>query len=629
MFAHTEFRLQTAVKMIGITAPVILSPDIDEPIKWADVLFSMEADDQFHGINSEYSQGDLKLDFQCENAHELISSQYYQYGTDALIEFLVIDVDYDGTEYTEYRGKINAETIHIEAGKVSASIVRNTIHQKVSSRWDSPVALDLKSTLDNVFIAPPGSFELPLPGQTIHEVGEFTRKKRLYETKEDNQNVGYGGLYTLYPNLIWPADQKPVPPETINFQQMEGVAQLSGGILKGGPDAFPLIRTSVAGSYHLEVDWLTKIDMAISRDNAALEFGRVKYAVWSIEPTLVVKQPGKADVVTALTPIIKGSGETVFIGEKLVQIRYSGDLELIAGSTIYVFIKLIALTTKPLKQLSFSADTSMIRVKIDRKTRAEASKTQAYLFPDVLKFVAGVITSVVDDETKTGRVTGSLIEPASQTQAFDGPATEYAVASGGQLRGLKKAPTFTLKELIETIWAHHTAGILYERDETTGIESIRVEPGEWFYRGDEIIKLDDVFEYSEDPDTNLLFNQLIVGYEKYPDEGPGVAEEFNTTRTYQTPLVNRDAKQEILCPLIAAGTAIEEARRLGLTKTDADGKVIASTDAGQYDDDNFMLHVGTQTNTDAVKFIIRPPQPFPGKPYTTYYIQFYGSILSR
>lgn len=624
----TVFRLKTAVEMIGVEAPVFITPTIAEPILWADCRMSFEVDEKYHGVLTSYSRGDLKLVFHCENAYELIIAQYRRYGIDAEVEFLVVEIDDNDSEYVEFRGKLHFPTISIKAGEVSISIIENNIHNRVAARWDVPVALDGNFTLDNGFIIAPTPIEIPLPGQTISEKGDISKTKRVFETKEDPQ-AGMGGLYTLLPNMNWPNDQMPIPADAQSLLQMEGVFPLPGGIIKGGHEGQPFIEEKYAADYHIEFDYITKVNMAISRDNAVLEFGRVRYSGWSIEPLFIIQQPGKADEVIAMAPRITGSGETLFIGERQVTVHLNLDFSLVPGSKVYIFTKLVAFATKALKQLSFSADTSLMHVKLERKTRAEASRTTAYLLPDALRFVSGVITNALDDNTGTGAVEGSLIDYSNANNPFDGYATEYAVASGGQLRGLKKAPTFTFKELIDTLWAQHAAGILYQRNDTTGKESIRIEEGAWFYRGGEILRIEEVFEYQEEIDTEQLYNQIEVGYSKFPDSGPGVGEEFNTTHTYQTPIVNSDAKHEIICPLIAAGTAIEEARRLGLTKTDENGKVIPSTDAGSYDDDNFLLHVGTQTYTDTVQFFIKPPQPFPGKPYTAYYVQFSTSIINK
>jgi hypothetical protein len=629
MSVRTVFRLVTPAITVAVPEPGFITSSIEEPVKWADVLLNAEVDEKYHGLNSNYSDGSLKLEFTCDSGRTLITEQIDQHGTDAIIRFLVVEINPDGSEFIEYDGKLDCQTAERQSDRVSVSVIENSILEIIKNRFDTPVSLDLKATLDNSQIVPPSSFQLPLPGQVIRETGEVSKMGNFFKEYLFD-NPGDGGPYSLLPDMMLSPDVKPVPPAYASLLAMEGVTVVSLGAIQGGDsDPYPFLRCSVAGSYKIEIQWLQRIGITLNRRNSQVT--APQFRKWLMRPVLIIKQPGVDNQVIELCPPQSGEGEKVMTGDKQLYAYYKGDLQLAAGASVYLVTQLDFRSTffaLGLKSISIQSTTLQLRVSIDRRTRADASRAGVYSLPTALRHSLGVITDLISDASQTGRVYGGLIDGANSENMTDGPATEYAITSGKRLRGLPDAPTVSVKQLMETLSAHHVAGLLIEKDPATGIESIRIEPGEWFYRGGEIVRFDTVFSYSEVPDTGLLYNQLEVGYSKFPDDGPGVAEEFNTTRTYQTPLKSTDAKLDILCPLIAAGTAIEAARRLGLNKVNADGTITSTvSDAGSYDDDVFLLHTAPQGYSDTVEFLIQPPQPFPGKPYEAHYIKLGTSLL--
>ncbi|WP_288428954.1 hypothetical protein [uncultured Spirosoma sp.] len=629
MSVRTVFRLITPSITVAVPEPGFITSSIEEPVKWADVLLNAEVDEKYHGLNSNYSDGSLKLEFTCDSGRTLITEQINQHGTDAIIRFLVVEVSPDGSEFIEYDGKLDCQTAERHTDRVSVSVIENSVLEIIKNRFDTPISLGLDATLDNSPVVPPTSFILPLPGQVIRETGEVSKMGNYFKEYYFD-NPGDGGPYSLLPDMMLPPDVKPVPPAYASLLTMEGVTVVSLGAIQGGDsDPYPFLRCPVAGSYKIEIQWLQRINIVLNRRSSQVT--APKFRKWLMRPVLIVRQPGTDNQVIELCPPQSGEGEKVMTGDKQLYAIYKGDLSLAAGSSVYLVTQLDFRSTffaLGLKSIAINVTTIQIRVSIDRRTRAEASRAGVYTLPAALRHSLGVITNLISDTTSTGRVYGSLIDGANSENMTDGPATEYAITSGKRLRGLPDAPTVSVKQLLETLSAHHVAGLLIEKEPATGIESIRIEPGEWFYRGGEIARFDTVFSYSEVPDADLLYNQLEVGYSKFPDDGPGVAEEFNTTRTYQTPLKSTDAKLDILCPLIAAGTAIEAARRLGLSKINADGTVSSTVnDAGSYDDDVFLLHTAAQEYNDTVDFLVKPPQPFPGKPYEAHYIRLGISLL--
>lgn len=624
MFSRLEFRLSTSLLIDGVATPLTVA--IEEPVKWDSVKITAKRDPDYHGLNYEYSDGKVQVDFRCESGVNLLTTQYQTYGNDALVKFLLVDIFPDATETVRYAGKIDFNDCNIGPGLVSAEIVRDDLHEKIQSRWDTPVSMIVEKTLDNLTVTPPASIALGLPGQALTETAQYKRVGSWTESSEF-ESPDRIGFYVLFPDMVAPIGTPapaPGPIDPITGQQtappadlssMEGVSTINGGTVSGTGETLPFITCTTPGSYSLKFDWLLRLEIVAYKK--ATSVLNARFDLWYLQPLLVIARPNKAPELIKIGPEQSGGGERTTTGVKSIEAHYNGSFDVTQGTRVYLYTQIRAFNS--CRKIIFSTQSLQVNVQLTRITRAVDSKGYAFMLPDALKHVFGVVSNALDKGT--GAIGGSLISKASADQATDGYGTEYAVSSGYQLRNLNtKAPTLSLKQLIGTLSAQHAAGLLYQTD-INGNHSVRVEAGEWFYRGGQIMVIDEVdgeanvFDYKEKPNKDLLCNQVIVGYDKFPEQGPGVLTEFNTTRTYQTPIITNQLTKEIKCPLIAAGSAIEEARRLGIPQKDVNGKLIDnSTEGGTYDDDAFILHVAAKTFSGVVIFTVLPFLGFPYKP---------------
>lgn len=614
---RTEFRLVTTIEAAGVKTP--LTVVIEEPVKWDQVTITAKRDPKYHGFLYVYSDGKIPVEFTCESAGNLLRTQYYTYGNDALVKFQLVRIASDATEIIRYAGKIDFNEIELLPGKVRAEITRDELVEKLQAREDSAVSMTLEKTLDNALIIPPKPIQLALPGQAIKEKAAFKRTDNFMQTTEF-VSPNFIERYIHLPNMVAPLGT-PVPtgpidpitgqpaPATPDLSTLEGILTYNGGVVTGNYEDFEFMNCNTAGTIELRINWVFQLNMVAYKYALRLQSG--KFLFWEIRPVLIIARPNEHIEIIELTPPARGGGERNETRTKTISCGYQGTIDYTAGTKIYLQDQVTV--NNDCRTLIFDETTISLRVDVTRVTRAAPSKGYAYSFPDALRHVFGMITSAVDGNSGTGRITGSLVSGKSNTQAMDGYATEYAVSSGFQLRNLTtKAPTMTWKQLMGTLWAQHAAGLLIQRDSNDNY-SVRIEEGTWFYRGGEILVLDEVYAYEEKPNPDLLANQIIVGYDKFSETGPGALESFNTLRTYQTPIVTHQLTKEIKCPLIADGNAIEEARRLGIPQTDADGKPVdRSTEGGTYDDDLFLLHVEPQVLTGQVQFFVHT---FSGPPF--------------
>lgn len=150
-----------------------------------------------------------------------------------------------------------------------------------------------------------------------------------------------------------------------------------------------------------------------------------------------------------------------------------------------------------------------------------------------------------------------------------------------------------------------------------GREIVRLEQKDYFYNDTLLFEIPAANiqkdSYEETPDLDITFNQLEIGYEKYPEEELNSLDEFNTKQEYATPIKSYRNKFEKLSKFIASGYAIEFQRRKTF-ENESDNR-----GSSQYDDDVFIVAMTTEnyevgirkiTNTKVIyltQFLANPP----------------------
>ncbi|WP_128547173.1 hypothetical protein [Larkinella soli] len=595
-----SFRLVTVIKTVGVDEPTVVSPTIREPIKFSDLRLVGESDPKLHGFLYGYGEDEIKLTFTCEPAHNLISQQYYQYGSDLDVRFQIVFHHKDGTEEIDFEGVILGESIVVSPGRVEASIQQKSIHSVIDARWDSKVSMDANLTLDGKAIVPPSYIELRLPGQAIRQTLESNRIQR--EDFDTPAQVGVPALiYFILPNTD---EVPPVPgePAKTNTETITALKRHPGGVLagitpekvdpeKGG--SFPFLKADADGTYEIQFDWVFTVEVSFTK--RAFDIGAIRFKTWTLRPLMVVVKETGERTETEVAPRQGGQGEKTHLGRKTVEVHINQTLTLDKGDSVFIYTALYVAADKMPRQINCSVTALLVHIKLRTLTRAEPSLARVWFLSDAIRHV---LRCIIDQPAGEDPILSSLL---SSEGPFPGPASEYVVTNGASLRGVPKAPIFTLKQLIGVLSSLHAAGIQYKGDK------VQIEEGAYFYQNSQMLEIDEVFSYREEVATDHLYNQVEVGYEKYPEDGPGVREEFNTIRTYQTPIRNYGQTLEIKCPLIGAGTAIEQVRTVQFAEQ--------PTDSHAYDDDGFILHVQTAVHANLVKFQTLAAETFPGIPY--------------
>ncbi len=146
----------------------------DEPIKWDAVKIRLKRDRDWHGVNYEYTDEDIALEFDCLSGSDFIEQIYQSQGGDGYIGFEF--GYYNGiVEIPEYSGKINLATRKLLTSyRISAMIEREGMHDLVKSRWSTKADLFSSVSIDGDVITPPAPLELELHSKVL--VNNYNKK---------------------------------------------------------------------------------------------------------------------------------------------------------------------------------------------------------------------------------------------------------------------------------------------------------------------------------------------------------------------------------------------------------------------------------------------------------------------
>jgi len=187
--------------------------------------------------------------------------------------------------------------------------------------------------------------------------------------------------------------------------------------------------------------------------------------------------------------------------------------------------------------------------RISGQTSSAGSTTLSYLLFDVANYLIGAATG------QPNSLISSILDE-------NGDFHDYVLANGFQIRNFltsSKPLKMSLKDFFEGVF--QIAGLGYNFQILNGKEYVVIEKVADFFQMREIIKLDEIYEYKEEHGKDFVYNELEIGYEKYPEEESNTLDEPNTYKTALTPIKTYKQKFTKKSKLIASGYILERQRR--------------------------------------------------------------------
>jgi hypothetical protein len=557
-----QFRLVTTDNLVY---------DIDEPKDYDKISIVLMRDKTYHGVNYEFTEGDIKLRFDDSAGRQLILADYNKYGNDAMMR-LQFGFILNGAFVPNFDLNFDFNTYEVQENFVLCGVKRKTFNDLLETRKDTIVNISA------------GEFDLPLHSKTIREetvTAQQTKTsaitqiptlnpyngKALAGDPPFNEYVTYLDWEDANPNDLFGAGDGP-PVFGVYAEVPEDVREHVFVADGSGPVTFNL---------NFKVKLYTYLTGAVG-------IGRVGY--WSYQWYISVNNAGNR----TLLQDVGGNATTGFLNDgqptnvMYYQVHQSVTINVKQGDEVYLYGQYIfenragAGTPALITYLESYYNQSSIFF----DSVSSATSTKALLGFEFMQLVLDGVGS----NFQNIKLKSNLLGRTDIGYPSNGCASLIAYTNGYQIRGFDNVsrPMQTcLADRLTSLNALHCIGLGYELDENNNY-IVRIEGFEYFYQDVEIILFDQVSDYLEDIDTSLIYNEIEIGYQKYTNNLPSSSntlDEFCTLHDYLTPIVSFKQKFSQKCKDVFSGYAIELTRRVQQANT--------TTDSWTYDEDIFGI----------------------------------------
>lgn len=550
----------------------------DEPIKWDAVKIRLKRDRDWHGVNYEYTDEDIALEFDCLSGSEFIEQIYQEQGGDGYIGFEF--GYYNGVvEVPEYNGKINLATRKLLASyRISAMVEREGLHDQLKTRWNTKADLFSGESLDGNSINTPIPIELELHSKVL--INNYNKK------------TGVDGTTDFQP---FSGDQKhdvwfvfdTIPQNEVD-SNIEATIGSNLGPTGGDPVASQLallFDLNLAGSFTFDVRLSYAFNIKLTRKTISV---KPKIGNWFLDHWIELRDlNGVLKTQQRIGPRISGFRDGQFLndaGSVNVNTSLSNfQIDLVFGDRVYLYAHFnLDGYNAGWKGVEAYIKTYDTEINITAETSTGTSSARVLMIHETLTQAVAFVTGQND------AVYSDFFGREDLGYDIDGCGAHKAITNGFQIRKFTpqlNPPKLSPQEIILSMKNIFCLGMGYEQ--ISGQNKVRIEERGYFYQDVEILFIPNIGDYKEEVATELVNTNIQVGYTKYLDEGLRLLDEYNSEHQYATPIRNGDAPLDLRSTIIGSGYALEITRRSQYADT--------PKDSTKYDDDGFFIAVVPQS----------------------------------
>ena len=545
----------------------------DEPIGWDAVQITLKRDRDWHGVNYEFTDGDIQLGFDCLAGRDLIEEVYQSQGGDGYIGFQFGYVD-NGVYYIDFDGKINLYTRKWQNYRIIASIERNNDADKIKARWSTKNSMVATQSIDGQAITPPTPYNLSLHSKTIQQ--------SYYKKIEPEGTLGTQPTFAQRnQHDVWFVFNTQLPNPGI------GDIDTTVGSNLGATGISPIASTlgllfDLKSSGNFVFDF-SNISFAFNIKLVSTSFGGVpKLKDWSITMYLEIYDVNNNFKVRKIIATKKGENGGQFLTTEgqipTSSLHYEASLK--AGDKVYLYAHFNFIgNNSSWKDIEASIVTYGGVISVTAQTFTIPTQADVFLIHEALDQSIAVVTG------NQNQLYSDFFGRTDIGYSVDGCGSLKSILNGFAARKFNKAIRplqVSFQDQMQSLDAIFCIGMGYE----DGV--IRVEQREYFYNDQEIIELGDIGDYSEDVARDLSFNTINIGYQKYLEAsnaqangGQLLIDQFATEHQYVTPIKSNTTQYIKLSSFLASGDALENTRRYQFAETPQDSTT--------YDDDTFIV----------------------------------------
>lgn len=552
--------------------------EVQQPIGFDGINFTISREERWHGIFIEASTTTLQF---YGVAGNYLKDYFNDYGVDALVIFRA-EIKCDGQEdyNTVIEGKLNFTNYKVTCGddcRVSINIEQKTCAMTFKNRFNQKVDIDSSLAFDkltNLVNYSGLDFTMPLATQEIPISADATGGNELTLT-----DIGFStSVAPARTDLLIRPVYSIVNDNSINTGQLNDPFNDWQD-----PEQFFLLSPQVL------------VDEAPNCIQDEFEYNiRIKGGI----EYEVVSQTGGTAQVRIQTYIIlwDGSGTDIFtdgqiLHSDVVQLfalpntlynydyAHSGNIPVEVGMGVYAFVRInystaggggnslvINVTNR------FDAENSFYLYNVKE---CPPTDCQVYLVNETLARVTESITDrcLTIKSDYYGRTDSQPFE-----SDVDGCGSLRVFTNGLKIRQAEEKRFFaSMQELMDGLRAIDNIGMGFYED------NIRIEPAEWFYKDEEILRLESIAEIESEVEPNLIYSDIKCGYSKWEVKSTKGIDEFNSAKEFRTSIDSVNNSLDIRCNFVTSGYIIEDSRTKNLVNS-------GNTDT-TYDNDVFLITV--------------------------------------
>lgn len=572
--------------------------EIEEPQGFADIVLNMKRDDSWHGIFFEASTSELAF---YGVAATYLKDKKETQGLKSNVTFRALQACgiYDELE-TIFEGKLDFGKYTEGCG--NTCMVKIPVEQIgclmiLRNRYDQKVDLDATTTFNKMSALQQYdklNFEMELPAKELQAAVDGRVSDDGYELE---CGFEYAGGTTLFmrPNYDIERYNNIATGELQAINNIETNDMIGGTTCIDGPISPQLLFEDIITCFEGNFSWHSRMKGSLTlSDFEGSGTGSLLYI-----KHVIVKWDGTTGSIFDNGELVAESTIADYTSAPEFppfSVEFDNDLSgtvtLVDGYSFYAMIEIglggTGITRKVTIATLFESETifTLEAVKV-----CPATDANVYAINETLSRITEAIT---DNCLKVKSDYYGRTDSQPYTSAEDGCGSLRVTTSGLKIR---RAPTpaffASLKDMFDGLRGIDNIGMGIESNPfIPNYDWLRIEPVEYFYQDDEILRLPFVPEPLISIQEQLHYSNIDSGYQKWEVERINGLDEPNSNRKYRTGLSSVNNTIDITSKLIAGSYAIETTRQQSFADTGA-----ADT---TYDNEAFIICVERQ----AYSFIV-------------------------
>ena len=527
---------------------------IDEPIGCDDLKTTIKRH-EYHGMSAEVSVG--TLEFYDKAAHMIHDA----YNTDIDTE-LKYEITDDG--YLIYSGVIDLTTYNEHSGDyftVSCKVGEVGIKTTFNNRTDIEVDLNSNLTMDGNRIAHiPEWKNLTIPYKTIQYVNE--QKQTTTTTYKESPSTGNklqlpDDFTKAWLNISLDTNVKN---EFGEMQPMFHMAAIEGESVAGYAEPFCKIvdESDIDDESDITIDISLSLGLKFPENQSQgnKPFKNITDTP-QIEIVPVAMFNGSTRQAPTMSPQIITNDNYTFQKNLTLNAVYTVKKKNLQSLYIGVeFINKNEGNNNPATFRFLITQGSYIKVTLNSQAKDKVSADLMLVYDALNKIVEHITNNEMSLSSK-------LYDIGSQI----GEGALKGITNGYKIRGIQsneeeRNMPLSFKSIIESLNSIDCIGWGFYNN-----KEVIVEKWNWFYQPQKLLSIDGAKEKTRIVDENMIITELNIGYKKYSTtEDISSIDSIHGERTFNTTTKALARPKSAMCDFIADNYAIEETRRVALTK---------------------------------------------------------------